>query len=70
MWLGLTLTTLAKYKYDQRVILPQAQHLESSKAREMYCPMPVINCVAIVSAKLDHGSFMCVFDDVFGRDVR
>ncbi|CAM9358663.1 unnamed protein product [Ascophyllum nodosum] len=37
----------------------QAQHLESSKPREMYCLMPVINCVAIVSARADSSIFMC-----------
>ncbi|CAM9613575.1 unnamed protein product [Sphacelaria rigidula] len=37
----------------------QAQHLESSKPREMYCPMPIINCVAVVSAKVDNSTFMC-----------
>lgn len=36
----------------------QAQHLESSKPREMYCPMPIINCVAVVSAKVDNATFM------------
>eukprot|EP00904_Undaria_pinnatifida_P003150 jgi/Undpi1/12836/HiC_scaffold_7.g02503.m1 len=36
-----------------------AQHLESSKPREMYFPMPVITCVAVVSAKADSSTFMC-----------
>ena len=39
-------------------LLDQAQHLESSKPREMYCPMPVITCVAVVNARADNSTFM------------
>eukprot|EP00752_Nemacystus_decipiens_P011484 g10196.t1 len=37
----------------------QAQHLESSKPREMYCPMPVITCVAVINTRADNNTFMC-----------